>query len=239
MTDSLLVKEIYYSLQGESTWAGLPCIFVRLTGCDLRCSYCDSVFAFRGGQTMNVDQIVIKVHELAENASGNRPLVEVTGGEPLLQRQTPELLKRLAEEGYQVLLETSGAHPIESVPSSVCRIVDLKCPSSGENGRILWANLDHLTERDELKFVIATREDYEWAREVIADRGLVGRCALLFSGVEALTSAQSSPELKAAPEDAVRLSRQELAEHIIRDRLPVRFQLQMHKFIWEPERQGV
>ena len=239
MTDSLLVKEIYFSLQGESTWAGLPCIFVRLTGCDLRCSYCDSVFAFRGGQTMSIDEIVTKVHELAKNASGNRPLVEVTGGEPLLQRQTPELLKRLVEEGYQVLLETSGAHPIENVPSSVCRIVDLKCPSSGENGRILWANLDHLTGRDELKFVIATLEDYEWARDVIAERGLVDKCALLFSGVEALTATQSSAELKAAPEDTARLSRQELAEHIIHDRLPVRFQLQMHKFIWAPDETGV
>lgn len=188
---------------------------------------------------MNIDQIVDAVHGVAKHTDGNRPLVEVTGGEPLLQRQTPELLRRLGEEGYQVLLETSGAHPIENVPSSVCRIVDLKCPSSGEHGRVLWANLDHLTKRDELKFVIATLEDYEWARDVIADRGLVGKCALLFSGVEALTAAQASAELNAAPDDSVRLSRQKLAEHIIRDRLPVRFQLQMHKFIWAPDETGV
>ena len=244
MATKLLVKEIYYSIQGESTWAGLPCLFIRLSGCDLRCSYCDSVYAFRGGTQMSVDEVVAETFRLtgspvATAAGANMPLVELTGGEPLLQSLVHPLMDRLCDEGFKVLIETSGAHDISPINKSVSRIVDLKCPSSGESDRIRWENLDHLKPSDELKFVITSLEDYEWAKEKISRYKLSDVCPLLFSSVAPLTKTQQSEELKVIPPTHTVLSREALVDRLIEDRLPVRFQLQMHKFIWPPDQTGV
>ena len=212
----LTVNEIYQSVQGESTWAGLPCVFVRLTFCDLRCTYCDTEYAFYEGNKMELGEIVEKVR------SFGCPLVEVTGGEPLLQPNCVPLLHMLCEAGFTVLLETSGAHDIAAVDPRVHRIMDLKTPSSGEEGRNLYANIAHLTPRDELKFVVGSREDYEWAREKIRGHDLATKVnAVLLSPVFG----------KIAPSDMV--------SWILEDKLPARFQLQMHKFIWEPRARGV
>ena len=212
----LTVNEIYLSVQGESTWAGLPCVFVRLTFCDLRCTYCDTEYAFYEGSKMALGEIVEKVR------SFGCPLVEVTGGEPLLQPNCVPLLQMLCESGFTVLLETSGAHDIATVDPRVHRIMDLKTPSSGEEGRNLYANIAHLTPRDELKFVVGSREDYDWAREKMREHDLAGKVnAVLLSPVFG----------KIAPSDMV--------SWILEDKLPVRFQLQMHKFIWEPRARGV
>ncbi len=244
MAESLLIKEIYFSIQGESSWAGLPCAFVRLTGCDLRCSYCDSVYAFRGGERMEVGAVIERIKELAGEPQGSAagaplPLVEITGGEPLLQTPVHRLMNELCDAGFKVLIETSGAHDIRSVHPEVSRILDLKCPASGESGRILWDNLEHLNSSDEVKFVITSHEDYVWAKGVLARYKLAERCPVLFSSVAALAPGQQSPVLKPVPSYHQPMTRQQLVEQIIQDRLSVRFQLQMHKFIWPPEQTGV
>jgi 7-carboxy-7-deazaguanine synthase len=211
----LKINEIFHSIQGESTRAGRPCVFVRLTGCNLRCSWCDSAFAFHEGDARAVEDVVAEVEQY-----GCR-LVEVTGGEPLLQAQVHDLLRALLDRGHEVLLETSGSLPIEDVPVGVGRIVDVKCPASGEAGQNRWENLDHLRPGDELKFVIADREDYLWARDQVLQRSLDRRCPVLFSSVHDL------------------LEPARLAAWILDDRLDVRLQLQVHKVLWPGVLRGV
>lgn len=212
----LKVNEIYQSIQGESTWAGLPCIFIRLTACDLRCTYCDTEYAFFEGKKRLVNDI------LAEVLAIPCPLVEVTGGEPLLQNNVLPLMSSLCDAGRTVLIETSGAHDISKIDPRVHRIMDLKCPDSGECGRNLWENIPHLTKRDEVKFVIGSRGDYEWTRGQILRHGLDRLCgAVLLSPVFG------------------RIEPREIVEWMLEDRLPARFQLQMHKMIWEPRARGV
>jgi 7-carboxy-7-deazaguanine synthase len=244
VTETLTVNEIYLSLQGESTFAGLPCVFVRLTGCDLRCSYCDTAYAFREGIKRTVDAVLHEVNRLAEpylrtQRAPRLPLVELTGGEPLLQRNSLLLMQLLCDEGWTVLLETSGAHNIQPVDPRVHRIVDLKCPSSGESDRNHWENLRHLHATDEIKCVIATVEDYEWARTQVVKYQLVTLCPVLFSWAAPLADAQKDPTLKPAPAAQALLNRQDLVERIMADALPVRFQLQMHKIIWAADARGV
>ena len=217
----LRVTEIFHSIQGESTWAGVPCTFVRLTGCPLRCSWCDTGYAFHGGEKMTLDAIVQRVDAIGT------PVVEVTGGEPLVHRNAFVLVETLLEKGYTVLVETSGAVDVAPLDARAHKIMDLKCPGSGEAQKNLWSNLDHLTSRDEIKFVIADRVDYEWARDVVRERGLDRRVregslrAILFSPVW----------------DSVGF--RELAEWVLEDRLPVRYQIQMHNVIWGPTTTGV
>ncbi len=213
---TLTVHEIYHSIQGESTWAGLPCTFVRTTFCDLRCTYCDTAHAFYKGTKMTLPEIVERVLAFA------CPLVEVTGGEPLLQPNTIPLLKMLCDAGKTVLLETSGAHDISQVDARVLRIMDLKTPDSGECARNLYENIAHLTKRDEVKFVLGSREDYEWAREKLREYRLEERCGtVLFSTI------------------FTRLEPVRIVEWLLEDKLPVRFQLQMHKYVWPPNQRGV
>jgi len=214
---TLLVSEMFVSIQGESTWAGCPCAFVRLTGCPLRCTYCDTTYAFTGGERVGIPDIVDWVQ-----ATGCR-LVEVTGGEPLAQRRCIDLLRALVDRDYHVLLETSGALSIAEVPQDVHRIVDFKCPSSGEGHRICWENVELLTVRDEVKFVIGDRTDYEWARDTSTRHQLAVRCrAVLFSPVTG------------------HLHPRTLAEWLLADRFfDVRLQLQLHKYIWPPDARGV
>lgn len=205
---SLRISEIFASIQGESTYAGLPTVFVRLTGCPLRCNWCDTTYAFRGGRNMTQAQV------LAAVAQHGLQQVCVTGGEPLVQKAALPLLRQLCDAGYGVSLETSGALDITAVDARVARIVDVKAPGSGEVERNLWSNLADLRSRDEVKFVLADAADYQWARQKIAQYALAGRCHVLFSAVAgALEPAQ-------------------LAEWIVRDRLPVRFQMQLHKILW-------
>ncbi len=256
VSDTLVVNEIYLSLQGESTFAGLPCVFIRLTGCNLRCSYCDTAYAFTGGARKSIADIRAEVRRLAgpfghlapTAAAGGAPavaaltrlpLVELTGGEPLLQKNALPLMKALCDDGFTVLLETSGALDLAAVDSRVRRIMDLKCPSSGEVSRNRWENLSHLRSSDEIKFVIGTLEDYQWAKEQLANRALAGRCPLLFSWVHPLLPEQQDPTLKPVPPGQTPLTRLQLAERIIADALPVRFQVQLHKLIWPPEQRGV
>ncbi len=212
---ALKVNEIFHSIQGESTHAGRPCVFVRLTYCNLRCAYCDTEYAFFEGEERSLGEILAVVHGF-----GCR-LVEVTGGEPLIQRETVQLLERLLARGHEVLLETSGAWPVETVPEGVKIIMDLKTPGSGMAARNRWANLDHLDAEDEIKFVITDRPDYEWAKGVVGEHGLAARHAVLFS--------PSWGELD--PRD--------LAEWVLADHLQVRVQLQLHKLIWSPTARGV
>jgi len=259
VSDTLVINEIYLSLQGESTFAGLPCIFVRLTACDLRCSYCDTAYAFTEGKKKTLEEICSEVRQLAGPFFGGTspaspqnqglvelappnfllPLVELTGGEPLLQKNSLPLMKRLCDDGFTVLLETNGAHDISPVDPRVRRIMDLKCPGSGEAGHNRWENLKHLKATDEIKFVIGTVEDYEWARQKIAEHRLNMVCPLLFSWVHPLAPEQQNISLKPVPAGQTPISRRELAERIIADALPVRFQVQMHKVIWPPEQRGV
>ena len=243
MSDTLVVNEVYLSLQGESTFAGLPCIFVRRTACDLRCSYCDTAYAFAEGSKKSLADLRVEVRRLAapfSNLVGQRlPLVELTGGEPLLQKNSLPLMQALCDDGFTVLLETSGAHDIEQVDPRVRRIMDLKCPGSGEAARNRWENLPHLKHTDEIKFVITTWEDYEWAKARIAEHQLASICPLLFSWAHPLAPEQRDKSLKAVPAGQTPISRQELAEKIITDALPVRFQVQLHKMIWAPEQRGV
>ena len=211
----LRVNEIFHSIQGESTHAGRPCVFVRLTYCSLRCAYCDSEYAFFEGTERPLDEIVAEVGRY-----GCR-LVEITGGEPLIQRETNELMRRLLAAGHEVLLETSGAWSVEDVPEGVRIIMDLKTPGSGMVARNRWENLRHLDENDEIKFVVCDRADYEWARGIVGEHALAERHAVLFS--------PAWGEVDPA----------ELADWILADRLPVRMQLQIHKFIWSPTARGV
>ncbi len=247
MSETLVVNEIYLSLQGESTFAGLPCIFIRLTGCDLRCSYCDTAYAFTEGKKQTLADVLKKVRALAapfENFKSQisnlkLPLVELTGGEPLLQKNSRPLMQTLGDDGFTVLIETSGAHDISQIDPRVHRIMDLKCPSSGEAARNRFENIAHLRATDEIKFVIGTREDYEWAKTQITAHRLAAICPLLFSWVHPLAPAQQTLVLKQVPAGLTPISRKELAEKIIADALPVRFQIQQHKIIWPPAQRGV
>jgi 7-carboxy-7-deazaguanine synthase len=246
VSEPLVVNEIYLSLQGESTYAGLPCVFVRLTACDLRCSYCDTAYAFTEGKKVELDMVMAEVKKLSipfagkQAASGGKlPLVELTGGEPLLQKNSLTLMKQLCDEGFTVLIETGGAHDISKVDARVRRIMDLKCPSSGEVEKNRFENVSHLKATDEVKFVIGALEDYEWAKEQIAKHGLEKICPLLFSWVQPLAPEQQHKSLKRVPTGLTPISRRELAEKIIADALPVRFQAQLHKIIWPAEQRGV
>ncbi len=212
----LTVNEIFYSIQGESTHVGRPCVFVRLTACDLRCSWCDTPYAFHEGTKMSVEEVLEKVRAYGCD------VVEVTGGEPLLQKDVYPLMERLLGEGRTVMLETGGHRSASSVPAGVHRIIDVKCPGSGEADKNCWSNLDELRPIDEVKFVIKDRSDYEYARRIVRDRALHGRCAaVLFSPVHGV------------------MNNRELAEWILADHLPVRLQLQAHKYIWDPSTRGV
>jgi len=247
VADTLVVNEIYLSLQGESTFAGLPCVFVRLTACNLRCSYCDTAYAFTEGKKRPLSEVVSEVQRLAKPYpaphSGLRtprlPLVELTGGEPLLQPAALPLMQQLCDAGFTVLVETSGALDLSGVDPRVHRIMDLKCPSSGEVTRNRLENIPHLKATDEIKFVIGTVEDYEWARTQIATHQLDTICPLLMSWVHPLRPEQQDKVLKPVPPGLTPITRQQLAERIIADALPVRFQVQMHKVIWAPEQRGV
>lgn len=212
------VSEIFHSIQGESTHTGRPCTFIRLTACDLRCRWCDTEYAFTGGEEMPVDAVIERA------ASYGCPLIEITGGEPLLQKETPELCRRLLDRGFEVLVETGGHRDISVLPAGVKVILDVKCPGSGEEAANDWENIariERLGEGGEIKFVIADRRDYEWAREVVRARSLASRFPVLFS-----------PVFGELPYD-------QLAAWILEDRLPVRFQAQLHKHIWDPARRGV
>lgn len=213
----LQITEIYLSVQGEATWVGVPCTFIRLTGCPLRCTYCDSEYAFFGGKKMPLEDIVNQVKELG------CPVVEVTGGEPLAQPNCIPLLQELIAQGFTVLLETSGSYTIENVPAEVHCIVDLKCPSSGESHRNLYENMDRLLPHHEVKFVIGSREDYDWAKEQVKQYDIASKCrSVLFSPVFGAIE----------PVD--------LVNWIVDDKLfEVRFQLQAHKIIWPPDMKGV
>ncbi len=244
MSESLVVNEIYISLQGESTWAGLPCIFVRLTACNLRCSYCDTAYAFTEGKRIELAMILDRIEALAapyREAGGDQklPLVELTGGEPLLQPRSAPLMKELCERGYTVLVETSGAWDIGVLDPRVRRIMDFKCPSSGESARNRAENIPLLRSTDEVKFVIGTREDYAWAKDEVARHKLHTVCPVLFSWVAPLGEHQRDPSLKKVPAGQTAISRKDLVEALVADALPVRFQLQMHKFIWPPDERGV
>jgi 7-carboxy-7-deazaguanine synthase len=247
MSGTLVINEIYLSLQGESTFAGLPCVFIRLTACDLRCSYCDTAYAFTEGEKMTLEEILAKVQKLAAPFSNSKfktqnsklPLVELTGGEPLLQKNSLLLMKLLCDASFTVLLETSGAHDISPVDPRVHRIMDLKCPSSGEMERNHRENLKCLTATDEIKFVIGTEEDYHWTKQKIREHRLDSVCPLLVSWVHPLAQEQQNPSLKKVPRGQKPVSRRELAEKIIADALPVRFQAQLHKIIWPQEKRGV
>jgi 7-carboxy-7-deazaguanine synthase len=216
MSPTLKIHEIYQSIQGESSWAGWRCVFVRLTACDLRCNYCDTEYAFYEGKKRAVAEVV------AEVLAMDCPLVEITGGEPLLQKNVHPLMTALCEAGRTVLIETSGAHDIGPIDPRVHRIMDLKTPGSGECARNLWSNIPRLEKRDEVKFVIGSREDYEWSRDRVREHDLAARCGcVLFSPIFG------------------RIEPRQIVEWIVEDKLPVRFQLQMHKFIWDPKQKGV
>jgi 7-carboxy-7-deazaguanine synthase len=245
MSDSLTINEIYLSIQGESTFAGLPCIFVRMTACNLRCSYCDTAYAFTEGSKKALAEIREKIAELAKPFSeikiqqSKLPLIELTGGEPLLQMNSLPLMTSLCDDGFTVLIETSGALDISQVDPRVHRIMDLKCPSSGESERNRFDNLAHLKSTDEIKFVIGTQQDYDWAKQKIAKHKLNEICPVLFSWVAPLQPHQLDKSLKKIPEGQTPISRKELVEKIVAGALPVRFQLQMHKFVWPPDERGV
>lgn len=212
----LTTSEIYVSVQGESTHVGRPCVFVRLTACNLRCVWCDTPYAFSGGRSLTVDAIVDEVRSL-----GCR-LVEITGGEPLLQPEAIPLMQQLVDEGFEVLLETGGHMPVDEVPAGVVKILDVKCPGSGEAERMYWPNLDLLSVRDEVKFVIRDRADFDYAIDVVARHDLTAR----------VTAVLLSPVFGVLPPD-------QLAAWILAAHVPVRLQLQAHKYIWAPETRGV
>jgi 7-carboxy-7-deazaguanine synthase len=212
----MVITEIFKSIQGESSYAGLPCIFVRLTGCNLRCHWCDTAYAFHGGQKMTPQEVLERVRQFGGK------MVELTGGEPLLQKETVDLAGSLLAEGYRVLIETSGERFIGDLPRPVVKIVDVKCPGSGEGGKFDLANLDVLERKDQIKFVVQDERDYLYARDFIEKYGLAGRVGeIIFSPV------------------FDKLAPLELAQWILRDKLRVRLGLQIHKFIWEPETRGV
>jgi len=209
------ISEIYASIQGETQNAGIPCTLVRTTGCDLRCSYCDTAHAFSGGREMSVDEVLREVHRLG------LPAVTLTGGEPMLQAEIAPLAERLVADGFRVAIETSGAHPVAHLPPAVTRIVDVKTPGSGQAGRNRWEVLDGLRPQDAIKFVLCDATDYQWSADVVRGRGLVGKVELLFSPATG------------------KLDPRDLAAWILRDRLPVRLNLQLHKYIWGPDARGV
>jgi 7-carboxy-7-deazaguanine synthase len=212
----LTVNEVFYSIQGESTYAGRPCVFVRLTACDLRCTWCDTPYAFHEGRKQSLDEVVAEVERYG------CPLVEITGGEPLLQDEVYPLMETLLERGKTVMLETGGHRPIDAVPRAVIKIVDVKCPKSGESHRNEWRNLAMLAPHDEVKFVIADRADYDYAVEVVARHDLGRRAAaVLFSPVHGVLDPRT------------------LSEWMLADRVPARLQLQVHKFIWTASTRGV
>jgi 7-carboxy-7-deazaguanine synthase len=212
----LTINEIFYSIQGESTRAGRPCVFVRLSACDLRCSWCDTPYAFHEGTKRSVDEVVAEVERYG------CPLVEITGGEPLLQEDVYPLMDRLLARGLTVMLETGGHRPVTRVPPAVVKIVDVKCPGSGEASKNDWGNLDRLSPHDELKFVVQDRADYEFARELIGRHALASRCAaILISPVHGVLDPKT------------------LSDWMLADHLPARLQLQMHKYIWSPSTRGV
>ncbi len=225
------VSEIYKSLQGESTHAGLPCVFVRLTGCNLRCSWCDSEFSFYGGRKMTIEEVLSEVARLSPTGG----LVEITGGEPMLQeRDVIPLMEQLLDADYQVLLETSGERPLARVPKKVVKIVDVKCPHSGEPETFALDNLEALRPHDELKFVLTDRTDYEFARDFVVKHGLAERVhAILFSPAfeKAASGSRDTSHCLLDP--------QELAQWILADNVPVRLSLQIHKLIWNPAAKGV
>jgi 7-carboxy-7-deazaguanine synthase len=213
--DKLMIHEIYGSIQGESTYAGLPCTFVRTTACNLRCTWCDTAHAFGKGKVMEIDEVFDHVSQMKPR------LVEITGGEPLLQPAVLPLMTKFLDAGFQVLLETSGSLDIGKVDSRVVKIVDFKAPGSGEVEANDWGNIEKLSPHDEIKFVLQSREDYEWARDVITEHRLAGRCELLMGCV------------------FEKLKLETLVDWIVEDNLPVRMQLQMHKYIWDPRQRGV
>ncbi len=294
MSETLVVNEVYLSLQGESTFAGLPCVFVRLTACNLRCSYCDTAYAFTEGKKRELREVRAEILRLAKpfqakpislapgfspvsaptkpsavstashigqtaeavkgraspltglkpganerKDAGRLPLVELTGGEPLLQPNALVLMKQLCDDGFTVLVETSGALDISKVDPRVRRIMDLKCPGSGEVERNRFENIPHLKATDEIKFVLGTVEDYEWAKQQIATHKLDTICPLLMSWVHPLRPEQQDKSLKRVPAGLTPISRKDLVERIVADALPVRFQAQLHKIIWPPEQRGV
>jgi 7-carboxy-7-deazaguanine synthase len=211
----LRVTEIYKSVQGESSWAGLPCSFVRLTGCPLRCRWCDTVYGFKGGQTMSYDEIIDKLQQLGT------PLVELTGGEPLAQAGSKVLITKLIDRGFQVLIETSGSESLEGLHEKAHVIMDIKCPGSGMQDRNYWPNLNLIKASDEIKFVIANREDFDWAVRKVREENLEAKCQVLFSCVWGL------------------LQPKDLVEWMLETNLRVRLNLQLHKFIWHPRAKGV
>ena len=211
----LKINEIYYSIQGESSKAGLPCVFVRLTYCNLRCTYCDTEYAFYDGKDLSIDEIIEKINKF------DCKLVEITGGEPLVQKESLELMKVLCDKGFTVMLETGGSLSIKEVDPRVKIIMDLKCPSSGMLKKNLYSNLDYLKSGDEVKFVIGSKEDYIWTKDILEKYDIASKCEVLFSVVFG------------------KLEPVKLVEWILEDKLNVRFQLQMHKFIWEPTAKGV
>ncbi len=211
----LKVNEIYYSVQGESTKAGLPCVFIRLTFCNLRCTYCDTEYAFYNGNDLEISDIISSVKKY------NCKLVELTGGEPLVQKESLELMKQLCDEGFEVMLETSGSLSIKDVDERVKVILDFKCPSSGMLKKNLYENINYLKPIDEVKFVIGSREDFDWSKELVLKHQLNKKCEVLFSVVFG------------------KLTAEELVKWILEENLNVRFQLQMHKVIWEPMKRGV
>ncbi len=215
MSQTLQITEIFHSIQGESTHVGQPCVFVRLTGCPLRCTWCDTEYAFHGGEALTVEAILKQVQ------SYECPLVEVTGGEPLHQPGALVLLKQLCDAGYQVMIETSGSFDISAIDPRVSIIMDVKCPGSGMTDRMRWANIEHLSKKDEVKFVLKDEADYEWSKDIVQHYQLGSRCTVLFSPVFGS------------------LDLQPLAERILSDKLPVRMQVQLHKLIWDPETRGV
>lgn len=211
----LRINEIFYSIQGESSLAGLPCIFIRLTYCNLRCSYCDTAYAFNEGTDYSIDGILTEVKKY------NCKLVELTGGEPLFQKETPSFMKLLCDLDYHVMLETGGSLPIKEIDTRVKIIMDLKCPSSKMVHKNLFENIDYLKSDDEVKFVISNREDYNWSKNIITEYSLTEKCSILFSNVYSV------------------LEPIQLAEWILKDNLNVRFQIQLHKYIWDPAKKGV
>jgi len=215
VADTLVINELFHSIQGESSYAGLPCVFVRLTACNLRCTWCDTTYSFHEGEPMKLSDVIVKVLEY------NCPLVEITGGEPLLQPNVFPLMSRLCDLGKIVLLETSGSVDVSHVDPRVVKIMDLKCPASGESEKNLYENICFLDKKDEVKFVIADRADYEWAKHTLFEHQLPNLCAVLFSPVWE------------------KLPLKSLAEWILADRLPVRMQTQWHKYIWGADTRGV
>jgi len=235
----MTITEIFRSIQGEGTRAGLPCIFVRLTGCNLRCTWCDTAYAFHGGSKMSVEEVLARVDELSTVSVQKQPdvsansrklsLVELTGGEPLLQPEVVPLSQKLLDSGYRVMVETSGERPVAALPREVIKIVDVKCPDSGEPGTFRMENLEALDAKDEIKFVISSRRDYEFSREFTVQHDLARRVhQVIFSPVHA-DPGGAWPGMNA----------QDLAGWILADGLPVRLGLQIHKFIWHPATRGV